>query len=69
MNLSSDYYGQSCLLTLLVLRQGREKLGERSWERREEGEGEEKERRKRERKIERKIERKGVGGKEKEEIG
>ena len=59
MNLSSDYYGQSCLLTLLVLRQGREK----SWERREEGEGEEKERR------ERKIEQKGVGGKEKEEIG
>lgn len=61
MNLSSDYYGQSCLLTLLMLRQGREK----SRERREEGEGEEKERRR----IERKIEQKGVRGKEKEEIG
>ena len=37
---------------------------ERNQERREEGE-----RKKEERKIERKIERKGVGGKEKEEIG
>lgn len=67
MNLSSDYYGQSCLLTLLVLRQGREKLGEKGGRR---GGGERKKReRKRERKIERKIERKGVGGKEKEDIG
>ena len=37
MNLSSDYYGQSCLLMLLVLRQGREKLGEKGGRRKKEG--------------------------------